>query len=57
MSTICLAEMQGTADIGIVAWPLSGDHDVDAVIAENALEQNDIDETRHVVEDERVLGQ
>ena len=29
----------GAAAVGIVARPLAGDHDVDAVIAEDALEQ------------------
>ena len=40
-----------------VARALAGDHDVDAVIAEDALQLADVGETRHVVEDQRVLGQ
>ena len=50
-------DVQGAAGIGIVARPLAGDHDVDAVIAEDALQQFDVGKPRHVVEDQRVLGQ
>ena len=50
-------DMDGAAGIGIVARPLARDHDVDAVIAENALQQNDVGEPRHVLQDQRVLGQ
>ena len=40
-----------------LARPLAADHDVDAVIAEDALQQADVGEPRHVVEDERLIGQ
>ena len=50
-------DVQRAAAIGVVARAFAGDHDVDAVIAENALELDDVGETRHVVEDQRVLGQ
>jgi len=43
--------------IGRLAAPLAAHHDVDAVIAEDALEEADIGEPRHVVEDERLIGQ
>ena len=43
--------------IGIVALPLAGDHDVDAVIAENALKLDDVGEPRNILEDQRVLGE
>ena len=49
--------MQRAAGIGIFARALARDHDVDAVIAEDALQQLDVGEPRRVVEDERVLGQ
>ena len=41
--------------VGIGA--LAGDHHVDAVIAENALKQNDVGKPRHVFKDQRLLGQ
>ena len=49
--------VQRAAGIGIVARALAGDHDVDAVIAQNALQQFDVGEPRDVVEDQRVLGE
>ena len=39
------------------ARALAADHDIDAVIAEDALKQADIGEARHVVEDERLIGE
>ena len=47
-------DVQRLALIGGVARALAVDHDVDAVIAEDALEQRHVGEPRHVVEDERV---
>jgi hypothetical protein len=49
--------VQGAAGGRLVARPLAGDHDVDAVIAENALQLDDVGETRHIFEDQRVRGQ
>ena len=50
-------DVQRAAAVGILARAFAGDHDVDAVIAEDALQLADIGEMRHVVEDERILGQ
>ena len=50
-------DVQCAAGIGIVARAFAGDHDVDAVIAEDALQQFDVGQPRRVVEDQRVLGQ
>ena len=49
--------MDGAALIGIVTLPLAGDHDVDAVIAENALKLDDVGEPRNILEDQRILGE
>ena len=49
--------MQGLALILAVAGPLARRHDIDAVIAQDALELRDIGKPRHVVEDQRLLGQ
>src|SRR6478672_5382779 len=49
--------MQGLALIGAVSGPLARGHDVDAMIAEDALQLRDVGEPRHVVEDQRLLGQ
>ena len=49
--------MQGLALIFMIAGPLARRHDIDAVIAENALQLGDVGEPRHVVEDQRLLGQ
>ena len=55
---MCLGgDVHGAAVVAVLARALAGDHDVDAVIAEDALQQADIGKPRHVVEDERVLGQ
>ena len=50
-------DVQRLAVIGGFAQPLAAGHDVDAVIAEDALQQHDVGEPRHVVEDQRLLGQ
>ena len=36
---------------------LAGDHHVDAMVAENALQLDDVGEPRNIVEDQGVLGQ
>ena len=55
---MCLAEMcRVRPEFAIVARALAGDHDVDAVIAEDALQQFDVGQPRHVVEDQRLVGQ
>ena len=40
-----------------LARALAAHHDVDAVIAENALKQADVGEARDIVEDERLIGE
>jgi hypothetical protein len=50
-------DMQGLALIFMVARALAGRHDVHAVIAENALQLRDVGQTRHVVENQRLVGQ
>ena len=49
--------VQRLAVVGGLAGALAGGHDVDAVIAEDALEQHDVGKPRHVVEDQRLLGE
>jgi hypothetical protein len=49
--------VQRQAVIGGFAGALAAGHDVDAVIAEDALEQADVGEARHVVEDQGLLGE
>src|SRR4051794_28326847 len=49
--------MQGLALILTVAGPLARGHDVDAVVAEDALQLRDVGKPRHVVEDKGFLGQ
>ena len=49
--------VQRLAVIGGLARPLAAHHHVDAVIAEDALQQDHVGEPRHVVEDERLLGE
>ncbi len=49
--------MQGLALILVVAGALACRHDVEAVVAENALQLRDIGQARHVVEDQRLVGQ
>ena len=50
-------DVQRLAVIGGLAGALAADHDVDAVIAEDALQQRDVGEPRHVVEDQRLVGE
>ncbi len=50
-------DFQRLALIGAVARALAVRHDVDAVIIEDALQERDVGKARHVVEDERLLGQ
>ena len=50
-------DMDGAAVVEIVARALAGNHHVDAVIAEDALELDDVDQPRHVLEDQRILGE
>ena len=47
--------MQGLALILAVAGPLACGHDVDAVVAEDALQLRDVGQPRHIVEDQRFL--
>ncbi len=49
--------VQRLAVICRLARALAADHDVDAVIAEDALQQRHVGEPRHVVEDERLLSE
>ena len=49
--------MQRLAVVGGLAGALAADHDIDAVIAEDALQQPDVGEPGHVVEDQRLLGE
>ena len=49
--------MQGLALILAVAGPLAHRGDVDAVVAENALQLGDVGEPRHVVENQRLFRQ
>ena len=49
--------MQRLAVVGSLAGALAADHDVDAVVAEDALQQRHVGETRHVVERQRLIGQ
>ncbi len=49
--------MQGLALIFMITRPLAGRHDIDAMIAENTLQLGDIGQPRHIVEDQRFLGQ
>ena len=50
-------DVQRLAVVGGFAGALAADHDVDAVIAEDTLQQADVGQPRHVVEDERLVGQ
>src|SRR5688572_28593731 len=49
--------MQGLALISAVTGPLARGHDVDAVVAEDALQLRDVGKPGHVVEDEGFLGE
>src|SRR5471030_3408839 len=50
-------DVQRAPAIRVVARAFTRDHDIDAVIAENALEQNDVGKAGNIVEDQRVLGE
>ena len=50
-------ELQGLAGILALARALAGHRHVDAVIAEDALQQHHVGQLRHIVEDERLVGQ
>ena len=50
-------DVQRLAVVGGLAGTFAADHDVDAVVAEDALQQPDVGEPRHIVENERLLGQ
>ena len=50
-------DVQGLALVFAVAGLFARRHDVDAVVAENALQLRDVGEPRHVVENERFFGQ
>src|SRR5262249_56706784 len=50
-------DVDGTALVRVIAGPLAGDHDVHAVVAENALQLDDVSQPRDIVEDQGVLGQ
>ena len=50
-------DVQRLAVILRLARALAADHDVDAVIAEDALQLPDVGETRHVFEDQRLIGE
>ena len=49
--------MQRLAVVGGLAGALAAGHDVDAVIAEDALKERHVGEPRHVVENERLVGE
>ena len=49
--------MQRLSGIGRLARPLAADRDIDAVIAEDALQRGDIGKPRHIVENERLVGE
>ena len=49
--------VQRLAVIGGFAGALAARHDVDAVIAEDALEQRHVGEPRHIVEDQGLVGE
>ena len=49
--------MDGAAVVEIIARAFAGNHHVDAVIAEDALELDDVDQPRHVLEDQCIVGE
>ena len=49
--------LHGLAGMLGLAAPLARQRDVHAVIVEDALKLNDVGEMRHILEDQRVLGQ
>src|SRR5579863_8887124 len=50
-------DLQRLSVVGGFAGALAADHDVDAVITEDALQQHDVGQSRHVVENEHLLGE
>ena len=50
-------QFERLAGDAVLAGALAVDHAVDAVIAEDALEERDVGEARHVVEGQRLVGQ
>ena len=50
-------DVDGVAVLLALARPLAGHHHVDAVVGQDALQQADVGEPRHVVEDQRLIGQ
>ena len=50
-------DVQRLSVVGGFAGALAADHDVDAVIIENALQQHHVGEPWHIVEGERLLGE
>ena len=50
-------DVDGAALIGVIAGPLAGNHHVHAMVAENALELDDVGQPRNIVEDQGLFGQ
>src|SRR5215471_18421975 len=50
-------DVDGPALVRVIAGPFAGDHDVHAVVAENALQLDDVSQPRDIGEDQGVLGQ
>ena len=50
-------DVDGAALIGVVTGPLAGNHHIHAMVAENALQLDDVGEPWNIVEDQGVLGQ
>ncbi len=49
--------MDGAALVWVITGPFAGDHDINAVVAENALKLDDVGQARDVLEDQGILGQ
>ena len=49
-------KLEGLAGVLVVAGALAGNHDVHAVIAKDVLQEADVREARHVVEDQLLLA-
>src|SRR5262249_48044307 len=50
-------DVDSAALVRIIAGTLARDHHVHAVVAENALQLDDVSQPRDIVEDQSVLGQ
>ena len=50
-------DVDGVAVLLALARPLAGHHHVDAVVGQDALQQAHVGEPRHVVENERLIGE